>query len=824
MNRIFKGTIMKEKTEKLKNTSKQKKENKSSKKPLPKSPAVKNIDENCAFFQAIFENAGFGIVLGSFKGKFLRVNSTIVKMLGYSEKELLNLTVKDITHPHDFKTDQKLFNEVVSGKRKSYQIEKRYITKEGKIKHGKLTVSQVDNIKGNVKYFIALVEDLTEHKQAIENLLSQQNLLVTLLDNIPDSIYFKDINSRFIKVNNAKAKKYGLTPEQLIGKSDFDFVDTSSATSSFNDEQLIIKTGKPIIGKEEKLILKDESIAWISATKMPLYDSAGKIIGTFGISRDITQIKQSQEYVKESEQLYRSLFEGSDDGMFFTSEEIIIDCNQTVLDIFRCDRSFVIGHPPSDFSPEVQPDGRNSYESATDKIGKAFNGEPQRFYWQHKRPDGSLIDCEISLKAISIGGKKIIQATMRDFTERIRSEKIRQALYEISEAAYTASNMNILYKRIHEEIAKLMSVKNIYIALYDEKADIISFPYFVDEFDPPQQPKKPGKGLTEYILLKGEACLITPQIDLELRKTGETELIGEPSAIWLGVPLKLGGKTIGVIVVQDYENEKAYGEEEEQILTFVSEQIAQVIERKRNSDAVKKYTEELKQLNATKDKYFSIIAHDLRNPFVTILGFSDLLLSDYAELSDEERKYYIEEMKKSADLSHNLLQNLLQWSRSQTGHIEFNSQKLNIHNIVRDNIELLKASAERKQIRIEHTLTDNLSAYADEDMLNSIIRNLITNAIKFTNKGGLISINAVQKNGIAEITVSDTGVGMNESVRNNLFKLDATHSTSGTESEAGTGLGLILCKEFVEKNGGTIKVESEPGKGSKFIFTLPLAQ
>ncbi|MFA5805430.1 MAG: GAF domain-containing sensor histidine kinase, partial [Melioribacteraceae bacterium] len=411
-----------------------------------------------------------------------------------------------------------------------------------------------------------------------------------------------------------------------------------------------------------------------------------------------------------------------------------------------------------------------------------------------------------------------------DFTERIRSEKIRQALYEISEAAYTASDMSTLYKRIHEEIAKLMSVKNIYIALYDDKADIISFPYFIDEFDPPQSPKKPGKGLTEYILRKGEACLITPQRDLELRKTGETELIGAPSAIWLGVPLKLGGKTIGVIVVQDYENEKAYGEEEEEILTFVSEQIAQVIERKRNSDAVKKYTEELKLLNSTKDKFFSIIAHDLKNPFVTILGFSDLLLSDYAELSDEERKYYIEEMKKSAEISHSLLQNLLQWSRSQTGRIELSPQKLNLFNIVNDNLDLLRASAERKQIRIEYNLTENISAFADEDMLNTIIRNLITNAIKFTNKGGLISINAVQTNGLAEITVSDTGVGMNESVRNNLFKLDATHSTSGTESEAGTGLGLILCKEFVEKNGGTIKVESEFGKGSRFIFTLPTAQ
>jgi len=797
-----------------------KKQNKSVKRSA-KLPVVKEmLDNTSEFFNTIFVNADIGIALLDSKGKIFKVNPAIIKTLGYTEEEFLKMEVKDFSHPHDFKASDKLLQELIEGKREHYQINKRYIAKDGKIIHTHCTVTRANN-KSKKKNIIVLIENITEQKKISSRLTSEQTLFLALLENIPDSIYFKDLESRFIKVNDAKAKKHGLKPEQLIGKTDFDIFDHAHASRSFNDEQLIIKTGKPIIGKEEREDLPDGRTVWISATKMPLHDSDGKIVGTFGISRDITQTKESQNLVKESEQLYRSLFEGSDDGMFFLSDNIIIDCNQTVLDIFKCDRSFVVGHPPSDFSPETQPDGRNSFESANDKINKAFHGEPQRFYWQHKRPDGTFIDCEISLKAISIGGKKIIQATMRDFTDRIRSEKIRQALYEISEAAYTASDMSTLFKRIQEEIAKLMSVRNIYIALYDEKTDIISFPYFVDEFDPPQPPKKPGKGLTEYILRKGEACLITAQKDLELRKLGETELIGAPAAIWLGVPLKLGGKTIGVIVVQDYENEKAYGEEEEQILTFVSEQIAQVIARKRNSDAVKKYTEELKQLNSTKDKFFSIIAHDLKNPFITILGFSDLLHTDYAELSDEERLFYIDEMKKSAEISHNLLQNLLQWSRSQTGRIEFNPQRLCLHNIVQDNTDLLKASAERKQIKISHNVPEDIFVTADEDMLNTIIRNLLTNALKFTEKGGNVEINAVKQNGFIEVVVSDSGVGMSNSVRECLFKLDATHSSIGTDNEAGTGLGLILCKEFVEKNGGTIKVESELGKGSRFVFSLP---
>jgi PAS domain S-box-containing protein len=531
--------------------------------------------------------------------------------------------------------------------------------------------------------------------------------------------------------------------------------------------------------------------------------------------------ESGEESLKESEQLYHSLFDGSDDGMLFLSEGVVIDCNQAVLDILNCKREFVINHSPSNFSPVIQPDGKNSIESSKEKIELTSIGIPQRFYWQHMRKDGSLVDCDISLRAITVAGKKIIQGTMRDITEIKRSEKFRQVLFDISEMAYIAPDMSSLYKNIHEKIAELMPVKNIYIALYDEKTDMISFPYFVDEFDPPQLPKKLGAGLTEYILRKGEGELINAQKDLELRKAGEVELIGEPAAIWLGVPLKLSGKTIGVIVVQDYENEPAYGEEEMQILTFVSEQIAHVIERKRASEAIKKYAEELRQLNNTKDKFFSIIAHDLRNPFITILGFSDLLVSDFNDLTDDEKIYYISEMKKSAEISHNLLQNLLQWSRSQTGRIEFNPSKLDISQIISCNVELLTPHAAGKQIQITSIVPDNIFVRADEDMLNTILRNLITNAIKFTNTGGSIIIGFADGTDQLTVCVSDNGVGMSESVKDKLFKADENQTTMGTAQEAGTGLGLILCKEFVEKHGCKIWVESEAGKGSKFCFTLP---
>ena len=252
------------------------------------------------------------------------------------------------------------------------------------------------------------------------------------------------------------------------------------------------------------------------------------------------------------------------------------------------------------------------------------------------------------------------------------------------------------------------------------------------------------------------------------------------------------------------------------------EEIRRLSEKKILEDEILR-SEVLKQLNATKDKFFSIIAHDLKNPFITILGFTDLLLSDYFELSDEEKIHYITEMKKSTEVSHNLLQNLLLWSRSQTERIEFNPQKLELLQIVGENILLLKATAEKKQIKILREIPPELYVNADEEMLNTVLRNLLTNAIKFSYKGGAISVNAFAKDNFVEVSVVDSGVGIDQYTIENLFRLDAARSTIGTDNEAGTGLGLILCKEFVEKHGGKIWVESEPGKGSLFKFTLSIS-
>ncbi|MEN6454936.1 MAG: PAS domain S-box protein [Prolixibacteraceae bacterium] len=249
--------------------------------------------------------------------------------------------------------------------------------------------------------------------------------------------------------------------------------------------------------------------------------------------------------------------------------------------------------------------------------------------------------------------------------------------------------------------------------------------------------------------------------------------------------------------------------------------IQDITDRKRTEEALKKSETRLKELNATKDKFFSIIAHDLKSPFNSIGGFSDLL-EEMAQKGDcEGIKVYTGLIRKSSMQVMNLLTNLLEWSRSQTGKMKFNPVFLGIRSLVDEVIELLNSAAQQKSITVQNELPPGLVIFADKAMLGTILRNLISNSVKFTKPGGRIIISAVQDIEWTTVTVKDNGIGIKQEVKEKLFRIDESYSTPGTDNEQGTGLGLILCKELAEKHGGTISVESEPGKGSTFYVIIP---
>lgn len=244
-------------------------------------------------------------------------------------------------------------------------------------------------------------------------------------------------------------------------------------------------------------------------------------------------------------------------------------------------------------------------------------------------------------------------------------------------------------------------------------------------------------------------------------------------------------------------------------------------ELKARITAINKLNKELEESNQTKDKYFSIIAHDLKNPFNAILGFTDLLVEQYHDFDEDERKTMILELNKSSKIVYDLLENLLTWSRAQSGKIELYPKNLSLNSIIEDCVISYSRNAEQKHIDLIKNIPNGVNVYADQFTITVIINNILNNAVKFTPDKGSVTISAIKTKNWIQVSIKDTGIGMSREIIDYLLQSKKIDSTPGTRNEKGTGLGLTLIRDFIKKNNGTLAIESEPDKGTDFKFTLP---
>ncbi len=243
----------------------------------------------------------------------------------------------------------------------------------------------------------------------------------------------------------------------------------------------------------------------------------------------------------------------------------------------------------------------------------------------------------------------------------------------------------------------------------------------------------------------------------------------------------------------------------------------------RTNKKLKNKYHEMEKLNATKDKFFSIIAHDLKSPFNSLMGFSEVLSMQVENKSPKEIMAYSRSIYNSTRKLYSLVDTLLQWSRTQLGTTDYNPERLDVKVLALNVVSILKINAEEKDIIISFDIDNNLIAWADKDLFSAVLRNLVSNAIKFSRVGSVIKVAAIRKANYIEVSVSDTGVGISSDNLHKIFRVDANLTTVGTLNEKGTGLGLALCKEFAEINKGAISVESKLEKGSVFKFTVPVS-
>ena len=499
--------------------------------------------------------------------------------------------------------------------------------------------------------------------------------------------------------------------------------------------------------------------------------------------------------------------------------------NDKVCSVLGYEKNEVIGKYPADF---VSPDNKNRLNA---QLVKQFSGQwnsndYSEFPYVAKNGQERIIKWHDAFLRDNNGKIIYVLKSGEDVTEKKKKDKVQSTISRILAASNSEVNIDELFRFIHSSIKELMPAENFYIALFEKENNQIRFPYFIDQYDKVAPIKRFGKGLTEYVIGTGRSLLVNEDVSKDLEKEGEVMLLGSPSKIWLGVPLKIQNNIIGVLVVQDYEDENTYGEKEKDILELISYPTSRAIERKLLEHEREDLISKLKKLNESKDSLFSLISHDLRSPFNSLLGFSEILAMEYETLTRDEIKEYLNVIYDTSKNLYGMTNNLLQFSRFQMGRVDFSPADLDIKSMLNHSLKLLRGNTIKKRINVISSVPDGIKVYADEDMLNSILQNLISNAVKFTPKGGdiYISVNKLTDSNtknMLQVVIRDTGVGLNNELIGQLFK-EHVQSTPGTDKEYGSGLGLLLVKEFVEKNGGEINVKSVLNEGSTFYFTLPL--
>ncbi|HUS86945.1 MAG TPA: ATP-binding protein [Bacteroidales bacterium] len=452
------------------------------------------------------------------------------------------------------------------------------------------------------------------------------------------------------------------------------------------------------------------------------------------------------------------------------------------------------------------------------KDGKTHNGEG--YLW---RKDGSGFYVDFTSMPI-FDNDSVIGAvvTFLDITDRKKRDLESMVNYEITQGITSTSNLDELLKLIHHSLGKAVYAENCFVALYDAETGLFSFPYFVDKIDTVFSPTSMRKSCTAYVFRTGKPLLLTQELFDKLNEQNEVELVGTNSPSWVGVPLQIPSRIIGVLVLQHYEKENVYSESDVRILSSIGNQIAVVIDRKKAEEEIKLKNELLNVLNTEKDKFFSILAHDLRGPLSSFVAATQILTEDIQTMTLEDIRDFTVSMSNSANNIYSLLENLLEWSMLQRGVINFNPEKFYLNTRITETIKILNQAAQKKDLKINNDIPEDLEIIADIHMIETVLRNLVSNAVKFTPQGGKIFISAsITVNKAVEIRIRDTGIGMKPELLNKLFLLNQYISRKGTEGEPSSGLGLLLCKDFIEKHKGKIRAESEDGKGSVFIFTIP---
>lgn len=587
------------------------------------------------YYREIFLNSTDGMAIIDPLGVILQQNAAHRELLGYSDEELKGQTPA-------FHLGEEAFQEIARSLAEtgSYRGEVLSRRKDGRIIHIDLSAFPIYDENGQVLGYVGIKRDVTaqKHREEIgrsaqvelaERIRAEQALRESeerfrrLVELSPDGIAIH-CDGKLVFINPAGARTLGASgPEELIGRPVLDFVHPDYKARVSERVRIMMEKEITPPAEEEKLLRLDGTPIEVEVSAAPYIYKGRPAIQV--IVRDIAVRKSAEKELRESEERYRSLLKQSKEGIFIFDPESgsVQEANPFFLKLLGYSeeemRKLTIHDLVIGDRPTIEANIRHAVEAGSIVI-------PAR---QYRKKDGGVLDVEVRASLITLRNAHVILVNLTDTAERNRAEVIQSALYRISEVMSTAEDMDSFYRAIHDIFSQLMYARNFYIALYNHETQMLSFPYYVDEFDAPPAPTPMGRGLTEYVLRTGHPQLVSPERFQELVSLGEVQAVGSDSVDWLGVPLKSGDRAFGVLVVQSYTEKMRFGDREKEILTFVSQHIASALERKQAAETIRHlaFHDALTGLpNRTlfRDRFTQALAHAQRKKEVLAMLFLDL--------------------------------------------------------------------------------------------------------------------------------------------------------------------------------------------------------
>lgn len=735
-------------------------------------------------YQQIVARVLDGVIGFDNEGKIFFWNESSAGLFGLTRSEVYGKFIGKIFQQIDQEYFTKLLEQLRNNK--FWEGEFKIGQDESVAEYFTVKIGTIDD-ESKETYFM-LCSNITNKVKIEKELRQSEEKFRNIVINSHEYICILDLSGRINYANPFFLESFEFSTEEITKMNFGDLVDSSYLNpNQFDINELTSYSSRSI---ELPLINKKGQRIFVLASFSAAYDSNNVIQYYSVILTDITLKKESEKDLL----LIRSIFEASHDGIALISKKKFVLVNDSFVRMFGYrSASEIIGQDPLDFVDKDDIINVSRY------IKNAEEGDdsPTRYDFKGRRRNNVIIELENSVSFYETNDEKFIVWVLRDITE----EKKAQEALQISEERYRSISENIKESIFTAEMinGKLQTV-----------------------FYTPTIKQITGYTAEEFLgeIEKWEK-IIHPD-DIEETKSKMQNLFNDPARNFESFEYRIIDALGNIIWIENKITIKRDSKGEILKLFGV---VSDITIPKRAEEELKKSASELKELNEAKDRFISIISHDLRTPFSSILGFTDFLLSKDPDLNDEKREQYVRYIQESAQSMLGLVNSLLDYTRLQTGKIKFEPERINAKIIIDKSIQILSGAALQKNINLISSLDKDFYIHADEGLILQVVNNLISNAIKFTKNDGTVRVNAfvdIDKRQV-QFSVEDNGVGMQKEDIAKLFKVDAKFTTPGTAGEKGSGLGLSLVADIVRKHGGDIWVESQLGQGSKFFFTIPIA-